>query len=55
MKDKTGLIIAIIGIAILGFIIGYQAKTGKPLTYLIPIGLGINLFGVFLHIKRNRK
>ncbi|WP_411768189.1 hypothetical protein [Winogradskyella sp. A3E31] len=55
MKDKTGLIIAIIGIVILGGIIGYQAKTGESLTYLIPVGLGINLFGVFLHMKRNRK
>lgn len=55
MKDKTGLIIAIIGIVILGCIIGYQSKTGESIAYLIPVGLGINLLGVFLHIKRNRK
>ncbi|GGI57083.1 hypothetical protein [Winogradskyella haliclonae] len=55
MKDKTGLIIALVGIIMLAGIIIYQAKTEKAVTYLIPIALLVNLFGVFIHLKRNRK
>ena len=55
MKDKTGLIIALVGIMMLAGIIIYQAKTEKSITYLIPIALLVNLFGVFIHLKRNRK
>lgn len=55
MKDKTGFIIALIGIAMLAAIIIYQAKTEKSITYLIPIALLVNLFGIFIHLKRNKK
>jgi len=55
MKDKTGLIIALIGILMLIGIITYQAKTEKSALLLIPIALFINIAGVLLHIKRNKK
>ena len=51
MKDKTGLIMALIGIAMLAGIIIYQAKTQKSITYLIPIALLVNLFGLY-HLKK---
>ncbi len=55
MKDKTGLIIALIGIAILAGVIIYQAKTEEAAPAFIAIGLAVNLIGVFIHLKRNRK
>lgn len=55
MKDKTGLIIAIVGVLMLLGIIIYQAQTKTAITYLIPVAIIVNLYGVFLHIKRNRK
>ncbi len=55
IKDKTGLIIALIGIAILIGVIIYQAQTENSAPFLIVIGLVVNLIGVFIHFKRNVK
>ncbi|MCA0154491.1 hypothetical protein [Winogradskyella vincentii] len=55
MKDKTGLIIAFIGIAILAGVIGYQAKTEESAPAFIVIGLAVNIVGVIIHLKRNMK
>ena len=55
IKDKTGLIIGIIGIVILIGAIIYEAQTEKSALFLIVIGLVVNLIGVFIHFKRNVK
>ncbi|MCA0132067.1 hypothetical protein [Winogradskyella alexanderae] len=55
MKDKTGLIIALIGIAILVGVIIYQAKTENTAPAYIVVGLAVNIIGVGIHLKRNLK
>lgn len=55
MKDKTGLIIALIGIAILAGVIIYQAKTENSAPAFIVVGLAVNIVGVIIHLKRNTK
>ena len=55
MKDKTGLIIALIGIAILAGVITYQAKTEESVPAFIVVGLVVNFVGVIIYLKRNVK
>lgn len=55
MNNKTGLIIAIVGIIILGATIGYQAKTQSSALFMIPIGLGITFWGVFILLRNGMK
>jgi glucose dehydrogenase len=55
MKDKTGLIIALVGIAILAGAIIYQAKTENSALAFVIVGLLVNIVGVIIHLKRNAK
>lgn len=54
MKDKTGLTIALLGIAILIGVIIYQAQTESSALPFIVIGVSVNIIGVLIHLKRNR-
>lgn len=55
IKDYIGLVIAIVGILILGGVIFYQSTTEASGFLFIVIGLAVNLTGVFVHMKRHRK
>jgi|GEM_PF-2462169 hypothetical protein len=53
MKNKTGLFITILGVAILGATIGYQAETSE--SFMIPVGLAVTFFGIFTLIRNKLK
>ncbi|MDO1499958.1 hypothetical protein Q2T40_07425 [Winogradskyella maritima] len=55
MKNKTGLIISIIGVLIILAVVIYQAKTGESALLFIPFGLALNIIGLIIHVKQNKK
>jgi hypothetical protein len=55
MKNKSGLLVALLGIVILGCIIGYQAKTQTSAIIFMPIGLGVTFVGVFMIFRSAAK
>ena len=49
---KVGMFLMIVAIGLMGFHIGYTAKTGSPdYFFLIPVGMGIMLVGMFLWFR----
>ena len=56
MKKYAGILIAIIGIGILGFNIGATAKNEENLyPYLLPLGMAIVAVGVGYHFYQLRR
>lgn len=56
---KFGMLLMITGIGLMGFHIGYTAKTESPdYFFLVPVGMGLLLVGMFLWFRwvlKNRK
>lgn len=51
MKNKTGLIVAILGIMILAATIIYQAQTATSALLMMPVGLGITFIGFLCFLE----
>ncbi len=55
IKKYIGLVVAILGIAVLAYSIYYQAETEESALEYIVVGLGLNLSGVIYHLRTNMK
>ncbi|MEM8901956.1 MAG: hypothetical protein AAGC85_27865 [Bacteroidota bacterium] len=56
MKKYLGIIVALIGIFIMGLQIGLTAKyESNEYFYLLPVGIAIVIIGVFVNFRMNKK
>lgn len=53
MKKYIGLFIALIGIAILAYVVYYQAANQTSALGFVPIGLLVTFAGIFVHWRNN--
>ncbi len=56
MKKYLGIIVALIGIFIMGLQIGLTAKhESNEYFYLLPVGIAIVIIGIFVNFRMNKK
>jgi len=57
MNKKTiiGIIISLIGLALMGFAVGRSDKTGESVSNLFYLGMVLALSGHFTHFLSNKK
>ncbi|MEL6194774.1 MAG: hypothetical protein AAFR66_22125 [Bacteroidota bacterium] len=56
MKKYLGIILALIGIFIMGLQIGLTAKhESNEYFYLLPVGIAIVIIGIFVNFRMNKK
>jgi len=55
IKKNIGIIICLVGIALMGYQLGVNSKTGESESGLTWIGLAIVFFGIIIFAQLNKK